>query len=395
MDNTGGKERKTSPLKVFIDFLKIGSYAYGGPAAITYIYDHYKKQINENRLKEGLALVQMSPGPIGVNFSSFVGYELAGPIGAIIAPLGFILPTTIMVTILSLIYVKYSGSETFKKIVDYLYPVIDAIILSAAINFSNPYFKRKDYKAILLGVFAFIALLLRINPVYTVLMAGIIGIFIFHEIKEIGLKSKVHLIKGKIFVGCLGLVVLILALLILKLTNKALFEMGFTFGKISAVAFGGGFGALPLLIHELTEKLHWFNIKTVMDGVIIGSITPGPVISISTFVGLVRGGIPSMIVATVYAYFTSIFIFNFFTGIQPIVTENFWYPRFIKGAISSFIGLLFYTFYKTLISTKLNLVTLIILTLSSYLLLTRKISPLALVIIGATTFTSLAILNVF
>lgn len=102
-----------------------------------------------------------------------------------------------------------------------------------------------------------------------------------------------------------------------------------------------------------------------------------------------------MIVATVYAYFTSIFIFNIFTGIQPIITGTLWYPRFIKGAISSFIGLLFYTSYKTLISTKLNIITVAIFIVSSYLLLTKKLTPLALVIITATIVTLLAILNIF
>ena len=73
--------------------------------------------------------------------------------------------------------------------------------------------------------------------------------------------------------------------------------------RIDLFAFGGGFGSLPLMLHEIVSVRGWMDSNTFMDGIALGQVTPGPIVITSTFVGYLLYGWSGAIVATI-AIFT-------------------------------------------------------------------------------------------
>lgn len=55
--------------------------------------------------------------------------------------------------------------------------------------------------------------------------------------------------------------------------------------KIGALAFGGGFPAIPLIQYEMVARFHWLSTKEFLDGIALGQVTPGPILITATFVG--------------------------------------------------------------------------------------------------------------
>ena len=98
-------------LKLFISFLKIGAFSFGGGyAAMPIIQSEVVDTYNWLTLEEFTDLItisQMTPGPIAVNSATFVGIRIGGIPGAIVATLGCILPSSILLIFLSWMYMKY------------------------------------------------------------------------------------------------------------------------------------------------------------------------------------------------------------------------------------------------------------------------------------------------
>ena len=87
-----------------------------------------------------ITIAEMTPGPIAVNSSTFVGNQVAGIPGALIATLGCILPSCIFVTILAKLYAKYRNLRLMKGILESLRPAVVAMLLTAGITLLIPTF---------------------------------------------------------------------------------------------------------------------------------------------------------------------------------------------------------------------------------------------------------------
>ena len=111
-------------LRMFWAFFQIGLFSFGGGyAAVPLI----QSQIVE-------AIAEMTPGPIAVNSATFVGQQIAGLPGAILCTLGCIMPSFIIVLLLSFLYMKYRSLRTMQGILTGLRPAIVAMIASAGLS---------------------------------------------------------------------------------------------------------------------------------------------------------------------------------------------------------------------------------------------------------------------
>lgn len=81
-----------------------------------------------------ITISQMTPGPIAINSATFVGIKIAGMPGALVATLGCILPSCIIVTIIAYLYMRYRNLDTLQGILGMLRPAVVALIASAGIS---------------------------------------------------------------------------------------------------------------------------------------------------------------------------------------------------------------------------------------------------------------------
>ena len=130
--------------QLFFAFLQIGAFSFGGgyaamPLIQAQVIDKYH-WLTLNDFTNLITIAEMTPGPIAVNSSTFVGNQVAGIPGALIATLGCILPSCIFVTILAKLYAKYRNLRLMKGILESLRPAVVAMILTAGITILIPTF---------------------------------------------------------------------------------------------------------------------------------------------------------------------------------------------------------------------------------------------------------------
>ena len=173
-------------LQLFLSFLQVGMFSFGGGyAAMPLIQGQVVTAHHWLRMSEFTDLItisQMTPGPIAVNSSTFVGQYVAHLPGTLIATFGCILPSCILVSLLAYFYVKYKDMKVMKTILSYLRPAVVSMIAISGISILiSSFFKDSligisyiRYHAII--VFIICLILLRkykMNPILVMVLAGI------------------------------------------------------------------------------------------------------------------------------------------------------------------------------------------------------------------------------
>lgn len=125
-------------LQLFLSFLQIGAFSFGGGyAAMPLIQEQVVIQhswLTMDSFSNLVTIAEMTPGPIAVNAATFVGTQIAGIPGAIVATLGCILPSCIFVTGLAYIYTKYRNLSVLQGTLASLRPAVVAMIAKAGVS---------------------------------------------------------------------------------------------------------------------------------------------------------------------------------------------------------------------------------------------------------------------
>lgn len=187
-------------LKLFLTFFKIGLFTFGGGyAMIPMILEEASKFnfIEENDIIDFIAISESTPGPFAVNIATFIGYEGFGIIGAIIATIGVILPSFIIILLLVNIIEKFKKNSYFKSIIKTIMPLVIGLILSTVLDISltslfniqnlaeiKNEFSLNITTLISLLIITIILLLLKfmkkkkLAPIYTIVICASLGISI-------------------------------------------------------------------------------------------------------------------------------------------------------------------------------------------------------------------------
>jgi chromate transporter len=110
--------------------------------------------------------------------------------------------------------------------------------------------------------------------------------------------------------------------------------------RIDLFAFGGGFASVPLLFNEVVTTRHWLEGAPLMDGILLGQITPGPIVITATFVGYLLYGAMGALVATVAIFLPSFLVVIAVAPWFDRLRVSPLLARLIAGALCSFPGLL-------------------------------------------------------
>lgn len=172
----------------FFSFLQIGTFSFGGGyAALPLIQNQVVSLhhwISMAEFTDLITISQMTPGPIAINSATFVGIKIAGMPGALVATLGCILPSCIIVTIIAYLYMRYRNLDTLQGILGMLRPAVVALIASAGISilitafFGDSGIKLSSCnpKAVVIFAGCLILLRKRVNPVLVMVLAGIVNV---------------------------------------------------------------------------------------------------------------------------------------------------------------------------------------------------------------------------
>lgn len=168
-------------LKLFLSFLKVGSFSFGGAYSLIPLIEREVVTNNQWLSKEEflkmLGVVEVFPGAISIKYATYTGYKTAGIAGIIAANLGnMFVPVTIML----LIFYFYSAFEKNKLVVK-AFDGIKLTVIGMILGIMFQYFMNwvTDFKGVLfVSVGLLLVLLLKLHPAYIVIIAGILGILI-------------------------------------------------------------------------------------------------------------------------------------------------------------------------------------------------------------------------
>jgi len=182
-------------LELFYVFLRIGLFTFGGGYAMIPIVERelIKKKgwIPIEEVMDYYTVGQIIPGIIGVNLSTFVGYKRKGPVGGVIAPMGFVLPGVTLILLLAAFIGNFADIPIVQNAFTGIRIAVGALILDTVIKLSKGVLKNAQAVIIFLIVFTLSAIpsgLLPIpgfvkSPVFLILASGLAG-FIIYKLKK-------------------------------------------------------------------------------------------------------------------------------------------------------------------------------------------------------------------
>ncbi len=121
-------------------FLRLGAFGFGGPIALAgYMQRDLvpRRWITEEEYVQGLAFSQMMPGPLAAQLAMWIGYLRHGVLGASLVGIVFILPTYLIVLIISILYVAYHGLSLVQSLFYGIGPVVIAIVAISAVRLAR------------------------------------------------------------------------------------------------------------------------------------------------------------------------------------------------------------------------------------------------------------------
>lgn len=169
-------------IQLFISFFTIGFFSYGGGYAMIPLIEREivinKLWLTAEEFIDIVAIAEVTPGPITINSATFVGYKVAGVGGSIMATLGVVAPSLLVIMLLAWLFVRYQGAPQLQAAFSAIRPAVVVLILLAALSVG-----RHTITEVRSAVLALTVLLLmlktKINPILLLFASGIIAIFLF------------------------------------------------------------------------------------------------------------------------------------------------------------------------------------------------------------------------
>lgn len=181
--------------QLFISFFQVGLFSFGGGYGILPVIQQQVVTRNHwltmKEFADVVTISQMTPGPIALNASTFVGMKMAGFLGAVVATFGCVLPTVILALIVGHYYFKYRSMTLVKGVFEGLRPAVVSLIASAGLSilflslfnievFNFSIFSDIDWKAaIMFAICLFILRKWKANPIYIMIGSGAVGAIVY------------------------------------------------------------------------------------------------------------------------------------------------------------------------------------------------------------------------
>ncbi len=304
------QKQKVNPVELAGIFLRLGTTAFGGPAAhIAMMRQEFverRQWLSEAEFVDLIGASSLLPGPSSTEVAIFIGLRQAGATGLVLAGTCFILPAMLMVMVFAKIYVSCGHLMQSSGILYGIKPVMIAVIAQAIWALGRTALRRPEQIVIAAG--ALILSFFGTVPILLLFVCGAISSSISwargHGGQKIAeQKTAIALIAALFTFPLLLTFLLPLGSHVLNLST--LFIVFFKFGS---TVFGSGYVLLAYLRDELVTRLHWLTARQLLDSIAVGQFTPGPVFTTATFIGYLLKGPTGAIVATV-GIFLPAFVF--------------------------------------------------------------------------------------
>jgi chromate transporter len=363
-DNTPVPAAPGVPFKDALRFwLKLGCISFGGPAGQIAIMHRElvdeRRWISERRFLHALNYCMVLPGPEAQQLATYIGWLLHRSWGGIIAGALFVLPSLLLLILLSWVYIAFGDVGWVAGLFYGIKPAVTVIVVQAAHRIGSRVLKNAWLWTI--AITAFLAIVwLRLPFPLVVAAAALVGL-VGSRIAPDKFQSKpAHVAAGTthapaiidddtpvpeharfrasrlLRIAGIGLLLWLVPMAVLVLVfgwDHVLAQMGWFFTKAALLTFGGAYAVLPYVYQGAVTQHAWLAPEQMIDGLALGETTPGPLIMVVTFVAFLGGyakawlGAQSLflagaIAAIVATWFTFLPSFLFILGGGPLVEST-------------------------------------------------------------------------
>jgi chromate transporter len=335
-------QRPARPLReVLAVMLKLGTIAFGGPAVhVAMLRDETVRRrhwLEDAEFLDLFGAVSVLPGPSSTQLAIVLSRRRAGWAGLLLGGACFILPAMAIVLAMAWAYVRYGTTPTGGGVLYGVGPVVIALVVVAVWELAHGRVARHREQGWLamvglaaVGVGALAAYLVGVNVLVILAAAGLLVTLVANW-RRLRPASR-----------CLPAVlpVELLAAAVPARRHPGLAAITVEFLKLGVVVFGSGYVLLAFLRRDLADGLGWLDTRQVLDAVIAGQITPGPVFTTATFLGYLLGGVPAAVVATAGIFLPS---FVMVAALEPLVgriRRSPWTGAVLDGVTMGALGLM-------------------------------------------------------
>jgi len=328
--------------QLFSSLLRLGSTAFGGPSMVAYIRKmavEKKRWLDAKAFSDGVALCQMIPGATAMQTAAYVGLKTRAVVGAGASFIGFGLPAFLLMMTFAALYTYTHSLPIVVSVFSGLQAIIVAVIANATLSFGKA--TLKDWKNFAIAGIAATLFSLHVSPILVIPLAAVAGLALIRP-KEPNPHFPLSSVQTLPYTNPILFILSVstIGFILLYLLNQTLFSLAVLLLRIDLLAFGGGFASVPLMLHEIVEVRGWIDHQTFMNGIILGQVTPGPIVITATFIGYLLGGPLGGVVAAIAIFLPSYIVV---VGISPYFDRLRTSPSFNKiigGVLCSFVGLL-------------------------------------------------------
>ncbi len=276
---------------------RIGLLSFGGPTAqialMHRIIVDEKRWLSERQYLNALGFCMLLPGPEAMQLATYAGWRMHGLRGGLAAGLLFVLPGSLVILALSMIYGAYGNVPLIQSIFLGIKAAVLAIVVEALLRIAKRGLKRQSDWAIAAAGFIAIFFLAIPFPL-VVAVAAVVG-FLRRQVPAAGVQSAVSAsVPDAVTVASTARTVAIwlaiwivpLGLIALAFPGMPVFQdIAWFFSKMAVVTFGGAYAVLAYVAQEGVATYNWLRPGEMIDGLGLAETTPGPLILVNAFVG--------------------------------------------------------------------------------------------------------------
>ncbi|WP_019430309.1 chromate efflux transporter [Limnohabitans sp. Rim47] len=362
-------------------WFRLGCISFGGPAGqIALMHEELvvrRRWLSEKRYLHALHYCMLLPGPEAQQLATYIGWLMHGTRGGIAAGALFVLPSLLLLVVLSWAYTAWGNHPWAEALLWGLKPAVTALVLHAAHRMAQ-----RTLKARWLWVLASLSLLGMLWGLpFPLIILGSAGVGYYmsrthskqrtppsaqvssfaaetaawlndHSPQQPHTHFSPHRLWRALALG-VGLWALSLGLIALLFgAGHTLTQMGGFFTQAALLTFGGAYAVLPFVTQAAVVQYGWLTAAQMMDGLALGETTPGPLIIVVAFVGFLGGhsqallGYPLLggfVAACVVTWFTFLPSFVFILAGGPLVESTRHMPSLtgpLQGITAAVIGVI-------------------------------------------------------
>ncbi|WP_353472371.1 chromate efflux transporter [Salipiger sp. H15] len=279
--------------QLFLTFLRIGLLSFGGPAAqIALLHREIVEErgwLTERQYLQALSFCMLLPGPEAMQLATWAGWRLRGVAGGLLAGGLFVLPGALVIAVLALLYSSYGTRPEIAGLMLGVKATVIALVAQALLKLARKVLTSRS--ALLIAVSAFAALYVLHAPFPLVIAcAALVGWLGTDRAAPAEVQPVPAPVTERIWVWPLWVTLWFAPMVIAGLAGQTLlYEIGMLFSKLAVFSFGGAYAVLAWLAQEAVTARGWLAPAQMADALGLAETTPGPLILVTQFVGMITG----------------------------------------------------------------------------------------------------------